>query len=314
MQHKLQYISIILIVALLGVLSFLILAENVEPEHLQLESGADKYGRFTSLVPILTKRGVDTDFINKYLLIDSTGKRKVQFDMKYVNINVTGYLKKANYSYVWSDEAQKASNTFIDRNDSLLKSVEQKYGIPKEIITSILWTETRIGDYLGKHHLPSVFFSTALVDATENLTSNLDVVEKFDTTESAKVELRKKVIDRSAKKHKWAVNELVNMWKLEKSGTIDFDKVYGSWAGAFGMSQFLPSSHISFAVDGDGDGKIDLFETCDAVNSVANYLDANGWGKSIEEQRKAIYSYNNSTAYVDAILKLAGLLTAARCN
>ena len=71
------------------------------------------------------------------------------------------------------------------------------------------------------------------------------------------------------------------------------------------MSQFLPSSYLSWAVDGDSNGAIDLNDIDDAMYSVANYLKCNGWGKTTSQQRAAVYHYNNSNAYVDAVLTLA---------
>jgi membrane-bound lytic murein transglycosylase B len=116
------------------------------------------------------------------------------------------------------------------------------------------------------------------------------------------------VKQRSERKAKWAINELVAMSEIEKKFGIDFNTVYGSWAGAFGISQFLPSSFLNYAVDGNGDDKIDLFDKIDAIHSVANYLVAHKWGNTTEQKRKAIWRYNNSNAYVDAVLKLADLI------
>ncbi|HPU23830.1 MAG TPA: lytic transglycosylase domain-containing protein, partial [Candidatus Kapabacteria bacterium] len=86
---------------------------------------------------------------------------------------------------------------------------------------------------------------------------------------------------------------------------IPIGDIYGSWAGAFGIPQFLPSSYVKYAIDGNNDGVVDLFNLSDAVFSVANYLKSHGWGEMLSEQRKAIFAYNNSTAYVDAVMKLA---------
>ena len=80
----------------------------------------------------------------------------------------------------------------------------------------------------------------------------------------------------------------------------------GSWAGAFGICQFIPSSYVRFAVDGNGDGVIDLFDFRDAVASIANYLKAHGWENGrLEAKRQAIYAYNHCDSYVDAVLAYA---------
>ena len=82
----------------------------------------------------------------------------------------------------------------------------------------------------------------------------------------------------------------------------------GSWAGAFGICQFLPSSYLNWAVDGNDDGNINLYEMDDAIFSVANYLINHGWSEQPEDQKKAVFTYNNSSDYVDAVIQLAAKL------
>ena len=72
--------------------------------------------------------------------------------------------------------------------------------------------------------------------------------------------------------------QLINLFYLVREQNIDIETVKGSYAGAMGAPQFIPSSYRAFAVDGDGDGLIDLFDNWDdIVMSVANYLKVNGW-------------------------------------
>ena len=115
---------------------------------------------------------------------------------------------------------------------------------------------------------------------------------------------------RAKYKTNWAIEQLQALEKLNKISPLPVNEIKGSWAGAFGMSQFLPSSYISWAVDGNNDGVINLFDKADAIFSVANYLSSNGWGKSDDKQRKAIWHYNHSSAYVDAVIKLSELISA----
>jgi membrane-bound lytic murein transglycosylase B len=77
-----------------------------------------------------------------------------------------------------------------------------------------------------------------------------------------------------------------------------------------GYAQFMPTSILAYAQDGDRDGRIDLLVHADALASIANYLKRHGWqpGISREKQEKAIYAYNPSSYYVNAILKVADLL------
>ena len=167
--------------------------------------------------------------------------------------------------------------------------------------------ETRHGDYLGDNHIPSVFLSTAMAAEDKYIELNLSRLrENFDgSTKELKV-LERKVIRRSRSKSDWAIKELVALSKMYGNYQGSIKDIYGSWAGAFGMSQFLPSSYVALAIDGDHDGDIDLFSLPDAAYSVANYLKENGWKQAeSNRQKKAIYSYNNSSAYVEAVLKLA---------
>jgi membrane-bound lytic murein transglycosylase B len=69
----------------------------------------------------------------------------------------------------------------------------------------------------------------------------------------------------------------------------------------------MPSNILKLAVDGDENGKVDLFTHADAIFSVANYLQHHGWkpGLSPEEARKVLFAYNHSTYYVDVLMKLS---------
>jgi membrane-bound lytic murein transglycosylase B len=256
---------------------------------------------FNPVIQKLLAKNIDSVFINHLLADPST-----QFNEKYVKFNVTGFLKKADYSSHHNQISVKKSLNFLQNNLDILSKCEKTSKIPKEVITSILWIETRHGNYLGGHHIPSVFLSTAMAENIEYINMNKEILRKdFKVNEDELKKLELKIEQRAAKKSKWAINEIVALEKIYKNSQIEILDLYGSWAGAFGMSQFLPSSYTNWAVDGNGDGKINLFEVEDAIYSVANYLKINGWGNSIEQQRKAVFHYNNSNAYVDAVLLLA---------
>jgi membrane-bound lytic murein transglycosylase B len=77
-----------------------------------------------------------------------------------------------------------------------------------------------------------------------------------------------------------------------------------------GIPQFMPSNILTFAKDGNNDGRVDLFNHADSIMSVATYLKHYGWhnGLNKKETQKVIYQYNHSSQYVDAVLKVAELL------
>jgi membrane-bound lytic murein transglycosylase B len=80
----------------------------------------------------------------------------------------------------------------------------------------------------------------------------------------------------------------------------------GSWAGAFGLPQFVPSSYVRYGRDGDADGIVDLNNLSDALASTANYLQASGWSrKDLGKQKKALFAYNHCDQYVMAVLAYA---------
>jgi membrane-bound lytic murein transglycosylase B len=87
----------------------------------------------------------------------------------------------------------------------------------------------------------------------------------------------------------------------------------GSVSGAIGSGLFWPSTNPTSAVDGAGDGRVDLFNKADAIFSVGNYLRESGWrGQMADEEsrRKVIMLYNRSGVYVNTVLYVAGRLGA----
>lgn len=268
-----------------------------------IESNDEKISFFMPVVEELIRQGVDTNFIYRTLEHPNT-----TFNERYVRINVNNFASKPDYSHNWSPKSISKTVKFINSNSEILSLVELKYGVPKEIIASILFIETRHGEYLGNNNILSVYYSTALCNQNVFIAKNKESLKQdFNGTNEEFATLNNKIEERSQKKSKWAIEQLKALAEIEKTSHISIYDLEGSWAGAFGMSQFLPSSYLSWAVDGNGDNTINLFETSDAVFSVANYLKSNGWDNDFESQRKAVFHYNNSSAYVDAVFKLAKL-------
>jgi membrane-bound lytic murein transglycosylase B len=117
--------------------------------------------------------------------------------------------------------------------------------VPPELVTAIIGIESNYGANLGKHRV---------LDALTTLGFSYPKRAKF---------FRK---------------ELENFLLLSREEAVDTLSVTGSYAGALGMSQFIPSSYRAYAVDFDGDGRRDLWNsTPDAIGSVANYFKRHGW-------------------------------------
>lgn len=267
-------------------------------------SKSEKIKFFQSVIDTLIRRGIDSSFI--YSLVEYS---YTQFDEKYVKINVTGFLRKTNYSHNYNAVSVRKSREFLKEHSNLLKKAEDRFSVPSEVITAILWVETKFGSYPGNHHLVSVFLSTALSSKYEFVRLNMNEINMNNSLDSnAKDTLRAKLLQRSKRKSEWALEQLMYLDSARKKLPVRVTSLKGSWAGAFGLSQFLPSSYVRWAVDGDDDGIIDLFNLADAVFSVANYLKANGWSDAPKDKHAAVFHYNNSDDYVKAVLTLAGRL------
>ena len=246
-------------------------------------------------------KGVDSAFLVKMMKAPDAG-----FIAKTVRINVTNYAYKPDYSGHYNAKSVKKVKAFMKDNDSLLRAVEKQRKVPKEIIASILWIESRCGAITGSYHVPSVYLSLVLADDDTYVQQSLDRVAKKQDLDSAQTDSVEKLIrKRAARKSRWAIKELKALEEIDNRGVMDVSRLNGSWAGAFGFSQFLPSSYRTWAVDGDGDGTIDLYHLPDAAHSIANYLRDNGWTTKRSRQRKAVHHYNNSDAYVNAVFTLA---------
>lgn len=257
---------------------------------------------FAPLIDPLLDAGMDTAVLIMYL-----SDPKLQFEESLVKINVSGYRKKVDYSHNFSSKAVSSSIAFYKQHEASLKNAEKKYGVPAEVITSILWVETKFGSYTGKHYVPSVFFTIALAAEPENIERNKQALraENPPPNPADLDSLDKRIIARANKKAKWAFGEILALDTLRRLYHKEYTSLYGSTAGAFGWSQFLPSSYVRWSVDGDGDGDRDLFSDEDAIHSIGNYLKTNGWGPKVEDHRKAVFHYNNSDDYVNAVLTLA---------
>lgn len=247
---------------------------------------------------IARQHGVDSLFLER--LLDNSNTTFVESAVK---INVTNYASSPDYSHNHNARSVQTVKKFMANHDSLLSAVTASTGVPSEVIASILWVESKCGTILGKYHVPSVYLSVALASESEHINRNVEAVAKGDTTQMNAV--RDNITKRAAKKVTWAMAQLRALDTMQRRGTINVMNLYGSWAGAFGWSQFLPSSYLSWAVDGNADGEIDLYSVADAAHSVGNYLRSNGWSDADSSQRAAVHHYNNSTAYVDAVLTLA---------
>jgi membrane-bound lytic murein transglycosylase B len=224
-----------------------------------------------------------------------------------LTVNLHGRDGSHYYETFKSPETHAALRSFLQEKKDLLARVHQKTGVPPEIVAAILMIETRLGTITGDYPCADLFLSLQFLEDRAG-GANLDsavVREQREGGDRDRSELAKTLKKRATSRSKWALKELKSLLTQFSSGEWMGQK--GSWAGAMGYCQFLPSSRAAYAVDGDGDGQIDLHSFDDAAFSVGNYLKNNGWkpNQSDEGRRKVIRRYNHSDHYVDAVCELA---------
>jgi len=135
--------------------------------------------------------------------------------------------------------------TFWNNNARTLERASKKFGVPEEIITAVIGVETIYGAQTGRHRV---------LDALTTLAFNYPRRAEFFR------------------------GELEQYLLLTREQGANMLSIKGSYAGAIGIPQFMPSSYRNYAVDFDSDGKIDLSDNAaDSIGSVANYLIAHGW-------------------------------------
>ncbi|NJM32126.1 MAG: lytic murein transglycosylase B [Limnobacter sp.] len=138
---------------------------------------------------------------------------------------------------------------FWNDNETALNQASQQFGVPPEVIVAIIGVETIYGRHLGKNRV---------LDSLATLAFDYPTGQR----------------DRS----EFFTQELAAFIVLTENSHLDALQVEGSYAGAVGLGQFMPSSWQAYAVDGDGNGIIDLFGSkTDAIFSVANFLKVHGW-------------------------------------
>mgnify|MGYP001627163123 CR=1 FL=1 len=266
--------------------------------HPSSETGTTYLSRSARLARQL---GVDSSFVA--LLLESS---QTSVSDRFIRINATNYASKTDYSHNYNEKGVRSVRTFMNTYASALNKAETTYSVPANVIAALLWVETKHGTITGGHNVASVFLSVLLSCEPEFIDVNTSAVmaaKGLDTT--ARDSVRGAMERRAIRKMTWAADQLRGLHAIHKQGQINVFTLKGSWAGAFGYSQFLPQSYVSWAVDGNGDGAVDLFSMDDAICSVANYLRSNGWSNEEKDQRAAVFHYNNSTDYVDAVLTLA---------
>ncbi len=152
-------------------------------------------------------------------------------------------------TYIGKRTSKKKINkgvNFYQSNINLINNVEKEFIIEKELLLALMGIETNFGTYVGK----------------------MDILSSLATLSFDK------------RRSEFFTKELILLLKLIDNNQIDYKTLYGSWAGAFGFFQFMPSTITNYAIDHNKDDYIDLKNNEDAYPSAANYLKKIGWKKN----------------------------------
>ena len=157
---------------------------------------------------------------------------------------------------------------FYKQNSKLINSIENEFNIDKELLLSLMGIETNFGTYVGK----------------------MDILSSLATLSFDK------------RRSEFFSQELLILLNLIEDNKIDYNTLYGSWAGAFGYFQFMPSTMKNYAIDYDMNNYIDLKSNKDSYASAANYLTSIGWKSdqpcfySIKLSKQIPVTYLNTSA------------------
>lgn len=129
---------------------------------------------------------------------------------------------------------------------TLLSRVDKKYGVPPHVILAFWGIESNYGDYKSKYKLSDAFLTLIY----------------------------------NGRRETFFTNQLFALMKAADKDKVEVSQIYGSWAGAMGHFQFIPTTLEQYGVDGNGDGKIDIIHNVsDAMFSAGNYLSKMGWNR-----------------------------------
>lgn len=213
--------------------------------------------------------GIARSTVNRSLKIAEPIERIITLDKKQPEKKLTMEEYMAN---VISDARIIKGRELYEKNYDLLNTISAQYGVEPEFIVALWGLETGYGKNTGGFNVLSSLATLAY----------------------------------EGRRREFFESELVSALLIIDQGHIEPSEMRGSWAGAMGQCQFMPSSFLAYAVDYDGDGKTDIWSNKqDIFASIANYLRTVGWGASEEQKRQTLMHWNRSTYFVASVFKMA---------
>ena len=229
---------------------------------------------FQAVLPLVDGKNIPLDYVVSSFTSDSV---KIYEDIP--NRFEFAYEKKEYPEYkkfFLTKKRIREGVEFYNLKAGLIESISDSLGVDPFLILSITGIESNFGSFPGRYDVFSALYT---------------------------------IIHTMPKKKRWASKELAEFLDYCYRDNIPVHSIPGSYAGAFGFGQFIPSSFNRFAVDFDGDGVRRFNEWADVMASIANYLIKNGYesGGSFERNSKnwkSVYAYNHHDNYVMAVLDL----------
>jgi membrane-bound lytic murein transglycosylase B len=254
---------------------------------------------FSTLEKRLVADGFDPERIKSLYQSDDVAFESRGVSRYFMHNEATlDYKKMTKLSWI------REGRVYMQEQNKALQKALNEYGVDPKVITAIILVETKFGRYMGNQSIISILSTMATLGdrgPREYLWRQLPKDRR----------LERSLFERKAdQKADWAYGELKALLTYTNQHQIDVLSLKGSYAGAVGLAQFMPSNILAYGQDGNGDGRIDLFNDADAIISIASYLKHYGWkpGLQREQAYKVVYHYNHSKYYVNTILEIADLL------
>jgi len=249
----------------------------------------------SALVETMATDGFDRAFLQK-----TFSDQRVRYVPNLVRMLVVPPDFSANYDRFTKPAEVRRARAFKASQAGPLAAAEKECGVDADVIVAILLVETSLGSNTGRSPVFSVFASLLLENSLHR--------EAFVKT-LADNPRKNHYLQRLGDKAAWARAQLGALITLQRSG-FDACGLRGSYAGAFGIPQFLPTSYLKWARSGTDGRRPDLFRMPHAILSVANFLKAHGWKANLtgDEKRVVLWQYNRSSVYADTVLAVAAQL------
>jgi membrane-bound lytic murein transglycosylase B len=203
----------------------------------------------------------------------------------------------------------KVARAYLKKHKTAFQKAENHFKVSKFVVAAIIYVETQCGRVTGTELIVNRLSRVATIAKPSNVKANyLRLLKDGENVTFAEVEERGKYLE------EMFYPEIPSLFEIARRNKINIFGIRGSYAGAFGIPQFLPSTYLKFGVDANKDGRVSLFQDLDAIWSTANFLSSFGWKPSLtdDEKKKVIWRYNHSDAYVDTILEVAKKLKGTK--